>query len=148
MTKEELEHDHIKKISENYVNESWGSFADLSGVDLVMAGIGVTKIISKEKERRITELEKACEETQKLLDKQIEATYRLDKENTELRAKESFVGDQNRKLCEQQQKIEVLEAENAELKELLKKWLQTSKASSCDNINIVTDTEQFLKESE
>ena len=31
-------------------------------------------------------------------------------------------------------------------KELLKQWLQTSKASSCDNINIVTDTEQFLEE--
>ena len=30
-------------------------------------------------------------------------------------------------------------------KELLKQWLQTSKASGCDNINIVTDTEQFLK---
>ena len=30
-------------------------------------------------------------------------------------------------------------------KDLLKQWLQTSKASSCDNINIVTDTEQFLK---
>jgi hypothetical protein len=29
-------------------------------------------------------------------------------------------------------------------KELLKYWLQTSKASGCDNINIVTDTEQFL----
>lgn len=29
-------------------------------------------------------------------------------------------------------------------KELLKDWLQTSKASGCDNINIVTDTEQFL----
>ena len=29
-------------------------------------------------------------------------------------------------------------------KELLKQWLQTSKASDCDNINIVTDTEQFL----
>ena len=39
---------------------------------------------------------------------------------------------------------EELEKENAELKELLKKWLQTSKASGCDNINIVTDTEQFL----
>ena len=32
------------------------------------------------------------------------------------------------------------------VKDLLKQWLQTSKASSCDNINIVTDTEQFLKE--
>ena len=33
-------------------------------------------------------------------------------------------------------------------KELLKQWLQTSKASDCDNINIVTDTEQFLSEVE
>ena len=31
-------------------------------------------------------------------------------------------------------------------KELLKQWLQTSKASGCDNINIVTDTERFLEE--
>ena len=31
-------------------------------------------------------------------------------------------------------------------KELLKQWLQTSKTSGCDNINIVTDTEQFLEE--
>ncbi len=64
-------------------------------------------------------------------------------------------------------KIAELERENAELKErlairnlsgnivlreltkakeLLKQWLQTSKASGCDNINIVTDTEQFLEE--
>jgi hypothetical protein len=40
------------------------------------------------------------------------------------------------------------EKENAELKELLKQWLQTSKASGCDNINIVTDTEQFISEVE
>lgn len=33
-------------------------------------------------------------------------------------------------------------------KDLLKQWLQTSKASGCDNINIVTDTEQFLKDNE
>jgi ribosomal protein S6 len=33
-------------------------------------------------------------------------------------------------------------------KELLKQWLQTSNASGCNNINIVTDTEQFLKDSE
>ena len=37
------------------------------------------------RERRIEELEKACEETQELLDKQIEATYKLDKENAELK---------------------------------------------------------------
>ena len=53
-------------------------------------------------------------------DDAINRIVRLEKENAELRAKESFVGDQNRKLCDQQQKIEVLEAENAELKEKLK----------------------------
>lgn len=38
-----------------------------------------------EQDHKITELEKACEETQELLDKQIEATYKLDKENAELK---------------------------------------------------------------
>ena len=46
----------------------------------------------REAEKRIaelemenTDLEKSCDETQELLDKQIEATYKLDKENTELK---------------------------------------------------------------
>jgi hypothetical protein len=34
----------------------------------------------------------------------------------------------------------------ADAKEILKQWLQTSKAGGCDNIKIVADTEQFLKE--
>ena len=38
-------------------------------------------------DQKITELEKACDETQELLDKQIEATYKLDKENAELKEK-------------------------------------------------------------
>ena len=44
--------------------------------------------------------------------------------------------------------IEKRDIKLTKAKELLKEWLQTSKASGCDNINIVTDTEQFLKESE
>ena len=40
------------------------------------------------------------------------------------------------------------EGQLTKVKELLKQWLQTSKASGCNNINIVSDTEQFLKESE
>lgn len=36
---------------------------------------------------KISELEKGCEETQELLDKQIEATYKLDKKNAELEQK-------------------------------------------------------------
>jgi hypothetical protein len=42
----------------------------------------------------------------------------------------------------------ILTDENKQAKELLRRWLQTSKASGCDNINIVTDTEQFLNCSE
>ena len=36
-------------------------------------------------EEEISDLKKSCDETQELLDKQIEATYKLDKENTELK---------------------------------------------------------------
>ena len=80
MNKEELEHNHIKEISENYVNESWGSYLDLDEVDLVMAGIGVAKIISKEKEKRIEELEeRVWRQTKKISD--------LEKENAELKEK-------------------------------------------------------------
>ena len=38
------------------------------------------------REKRIEELEKSCDETQELLDKQIEATCKLDKENAELKS--------------------------------------------------------------
>jgi response regulator of citrate/malate metabolism len=49
-------------------------------------GSGKTfRLLCETYENKITELEKACEETQELLDKQIEATYRLDKENAELK---------------------------------------------------------------
>lgn len=39
----------------------------------------------KELQVEVFKLTKACNETQKLLDKQIEATYKLDKENTDLK---------------------------------------------------------------
>ena len=64
MTKEELEHNHIKEIAEKYVYECWGTYLDLDEVDLVSAGIGVAKIISKEKDGHIAELEKENAELQ------------------------------------------------------------------------------------
>lgn len=39
----------------------------------------------EELKNQITDLEKSCDETQGLLDKQIEATYKLSKENEELK---------------------------------------------------------------
>lgn len=65
--------------------------------------------------------DKILKKMESILNDNAERITELEKENAELRAKESFVGDQNRKLCEQQQKIEVLEAENAELKEKLER---------------------------
>ena len=56
----------------------------------------------------------------------------------------SFCSGYNTAVSKYEKQNKELQEENAELKELLKKWLQTSKASGCDNINIVTDTEQFL----
>ena len=66
----------------------------------------------------------------------------LEKENAELKEK---LGNYQKGMFDE---IEKRDINLTKAKELLKEWLQTSKASGCDNINIVTDTEQFLKESE
>lgn len=67
----------------------------------------------------------------------------LEKENTKLRK-------DKKELChsisEGGKACVYLNEQLIKAKELLKEWLQTSKASGCDNINIVTDTEQFLKD--
>lgn len=117
-----------------------------------------------ELEKENAELKKACDETQCLLDKQIEATYKLDKENSELKEQISTKDILIKELQEQKvywkessfdwrhkffklDKVKRLIKKDKQLtkaKDLLKQWLQTSKASGCDNINIVTDTEQFL----
>lgn len=58
---EEQKHYHIKEIAEDYVSKSWNTFLDLEEIDLVMAGIGVGKIIASEQEKRIEELEAQIE---------------------------------------------------------------------------------------
>jgi hypothetical protein len=55
MDKDEL-HNHIKSVSEDYISKSWNSFLDLDEIDLIMAGIGVGKIIAGEQEKRIEKL--------------------------------------------------------------------------------------------
>ena len=78
-------------------------------------------------------------------DELIAYVKKLEKENAELkRDKEDliFIRNQNAKcMCEDKENL-------TKAKELLKQWLQTSRASGCDNINIVTDTEQFISEVE
>ncbi len=61
------------------------------------------------------------------------------KENAELK-------EQNTNLLESCEGATMMYKDLCKAKELLKQWLKTSKASGCDNINIVTDTERFLKE--
>ena len=76
--------------------------------------------------KRIAELKKSCDETQNLLDKQIEATLKLDKENAEL------------------------EKENAELKRIVKMVAMINKSIyTNEGIKaIYAEAEQFLSEVE
>ena len=105
-----------------------------------------TDLFFQSSENRITELEKACEETQELLDKQIEATYKLDKENAELRK-------DKKELChsisEGGKACVYLNEQLTKAKELLKNLLSayTSYADSFDDRDneIVAEAEQFLK---
>ena len=102
-----------------------------------------------EQDQKITELEKACEETQELLDKQIEATYRLDKENAELKK-------DKKELChsisEGGKACVYLNEQLTKAKELLKKLLSayTTYADSFDDRDneIVEEAEQFISEVE
>ena len=66
---------------------------------------------------------------------------KLEKENAELKEKKEVLECDNYNAnCN----LNLITDQLTKAKELLKQWLQTSKASGCDNINIVTDTEQFL----
>ena len=67
------------------------------------------------------ELEKACDETQELLDKQIEATLKLDKENTELKKEvelwKKASEDNSYKAFQLQEENKLLTKRNLELKD-------------------------------
>lgn len=100
--------------------------------------------------KRICDMGNCCDPRTKdgyLLDKikVITERQKLLKENAELRK-------DKKELChsisEGGKACVYLNEKLTKAKELLKNWMQTSKASSCDNINIVTDTEQFLSEVE
>ena len=96
-------------------------------------------------ERRIASIRGSHRVDIKKLNARIEQVERLEKENAELKSIADFQQSGNMsRYFELKRQAEKLE----EAKELLKQWLQTSNASSCDNINIVTDTEQFISEVE
>ena len=76
----------------------------------------------------------------------------LEKENAELREENQRWKDewqeQVQKATDEGYARTLQTIQLSKAKELLKQWLQTSKASGCDNINIVSDTEQFISEVE
>ena len=92
-----------------------------------------------------TELKKSCEETQELLDKQIEATYKLDKENAELKEE---LKDANEKVvhlaCNQNKDLKY---KLTKAKELLRYYFDCFKNDNkytLSDFEVVEDTEQFL----
>lgn len=101
--------------------------------------IDMHRELSIKQGQKIAELEKACAETQELLDKQIEATYRLDKENAELK---SGCG-----MCYRKDKEQLTKA-----KEIIEKLraLYLSPVVTKDDVKrqdeILNEVEQFLKE--
>ena len=120
-----------------------------------------------DREKRIVELEMTVGTLRTFSNEQATCIERFEKENKVLAQNLEDTEILNKTY---EKRFDDLEKENAELKklkrecetslcraefqynyeqltkakDLLKQWLQTSKASGCDNINIVTDTEQFL----
>lgn len=104
--------------------------------------VGTLRTFSNEQATCIEELEKACEETQELLDKQIESTYKLDKENAELKEINS-------------ETLAQLNLDNGELiteltkaKTYLKYFIEILKKLGANKEPLVIEAEQFLKDSE
>ena len=139
----------------------------LSDLGVQIGNIAIEYIIDLEKEnaelKEALKNDKVCKCSHYLNFKDLE------KENAELKvkltairnAKDKFDMSKNKSIikasgaeytlfCDLERILEDWQEDDelTKAKELLKLWLQTSKASGCDNINIVTDTEQFLKESE
>lgn len=113
--------------------------------------------------RENVELEKRCEETQELLDKQIEATYKLDKENAELKERVKMLEqgyvwhdyDAGEDCYEDShegkwvKRDEVYQLTKA--KELIKEFVQhyKNKTIYVENMqDLLEQTEQFIKEIE
>ena len=97
--------------------------------------------------KNLTELYEKCSDEMRRLGLRVKELY---KENIQLYSDiETYIDEQ--KTLEHDNKellgiVEYKDKQIAEAKALLKQWMQTTQASGCDNINIVTDTENILKE--
>jgi predicted nuclease with TOPRIM domain len=109
------------------------------------------EIICKEN----AELKKACDETQELLDKQIEATLKLDKENAELKEELKKWKDewqeQVQKATDEGYARTLQTMQLTKAKELLRYYFDCFKNDNkytLSDFEVVEDTEQFLNEVE
>lgn len=98
------------------------------------------------REKRIAELEKACDETQKLLDKQIEETYKVVEENTEL--KDKLKPENCLKLLAKEGYIKFSSEQLTKAKELLTRFVMASVYFNGKETDLIAEAEQFLKECE
>lgn len=89
---------------------------------------------------RIAELQKACDETQELLDKQIEATYKLGEENAELKEKLLQEREDYWSKGFNYSKYKLNEA-----KEIIKLLLEDLRNRSYEPVKDIELAEQFLK---
>lgn len=141
MTKEEMKNKYSAFITE--ISEILGLGKPVDILKLC----ATTDLFFQSSENRITELEKACEETQELLDKQIEATYKLDKENAELRK-------DKKELChsisEGGKACVYLNEQLTKAKEIIKKYLTIGVGGKITQnyLDVTKEAEQFLKNSE
>ena len=103
--------------------------------------------VAAPREKRIEELEKACDEIQELLDKQIEATYKVVEENKELKTKYDTRLRENTGL-----KIHnaYVEKKLAEAKYMLNEFMWISKAGDedfeHDYSELIEEAEKFIEE--
>lgn len=108
-----------------------------------------------EKDKQIADLEKACDETQELLDKQIEATYKLDKENAELKEELKKWKDewqeQVQKATDEGYARTLQTIQLSKAKDIIREVVEwaTWQGSNCPNFKSIQDkAEQFLKDNE
>ena len=108
-------------------------------------------------EEEISDLKKSCDETQELLDKQIEATYKLYKENAELKEQQfSLRNERNTFLAQNEQYEQDLIDFNDKLanaKEIIREFMKYEINEYDGSLEIHFEelkkqAEQFIKDSE
>ena len=122
----------------NYPDSCYGDKPLSPHWDFFQDGVEFGEQESEKKIKDLTEQNTSLLTSVENLNKSVQE---LEKENAELKAENEANENGAKKYAEY---FFETNDQLTKAKELLKQWLQTSKASGCDNINILTDTEQFL----